>query len=85
MRDIHLSPIKRNLLETLVVLAEKIRVRVIAEGVESVEEFHALRAMGVTFAQGYYFAVPASLDGPVLLRLPSQGTPPPLTHGPFLF
>ncbi|HVT19141.1 MAG TPA: EAL domain-containing protein [Thermoanaerobaculia bacterium] len=71
VRDIHLSPIKRNLLETLVVLAEKIRSRVIAEGVESVEEFHALRAMGVTIAQGYYFAVPASLDGPVPLRLPS--------------
>jgi len=64
VRDIHLSPIKRNLLETLVVLADKIHARVIAEGVESVEEFHALRAMGVPFAQGFYFAVPAVLDGP---------------------
>jgi EAL domain-containing protein (putative c-di-GMP-specific phosphodiesterase class I) len=69
VRDIHLSPIKRNLLETLVVLAEKIHARVIAEGVESVEEFQALRAMGVTFAQGFYFAVPAAFDGPAPLHL----------------
>ena len=69
VRDIHLSPIKRNLLETLVVLAEKIQARVIAEGVESMEEFHALRDMGVTFAQGFYFAVPAALLEPVPLHL----------------
>jgi EAL domain-containing protein (putative c-di-GMP-specific phosphodiesterase class I) len=69
VRDIHLSPIKRNLLETLVVLAEKIHARVIAEGVESAEEFQALRAMGVTFAQGFYFAVPAVLAGPTPLHL----------------
>lgn len=69
VRDIHLSPIKRNLLETLVVLADKIHARVIAEGVESMEEFHALRAMGVTFAQGFYFAVPAALQEPAPLHL----------------
>jgi EAL domain-containing protein (putative c-di-GMP-specific phosphodiesterase class I)/GGDEF domain-containing protein len=69
VRDIHLSPIKRNLLETLVVLAEKIHARVIAEGVESAEEFQALCAMGVTFAQGFYFAVPAVLAGPTPLHL----------------
>jgi EAL domain-containing protein (putative c-di-GMP-specific phosphodiesterase class I)/GGDEF domain-containing protein len=69
VRDIHLSPIKRNLLEMLVALADKIHARVIAEGVESAEEFKALRAMGVPFAQGFYFAVPAVLDGPAPLDL----------------
>ncbi|HVT59707.1 MAG TPA: EAL domain-containing protein [Thermoanaerobaculia bacterium] len=69
VRDVHLSPIKRNLLETLVVLADKIRARAIAEGVESVEEFKTLRAMGVTFAQGFYFAMPEILAGPAPLRL----------------
>jgi len=78
VRDIHLSPIKRNLLETLVVLAEKIHARVIAEGVESAEEFHALRALGVTFAQGFYFAVPAVLEGPAPLHLRERlGVPAP--------
>jgi EAL domain-containing protein (putative c-di-GMP-specific phosphodiesterase class I) len=69
VRDIHLSPIKRNLLETLVVLARKIDARVIAEGVESLHEFEALRAMDVTFAQGFYFAVPAALPTPAPLHL----------------
>jgi EAL domain-containing protein (putative c-di-GMP-specific phosphodiesterase class I) len=69
VRDIHLSPIKRNLLETLVVLSEKIHAKVIAEGVESAEEFHALRAMGVPFAQGFYFAEPAVLSSQAPLYL----------------
>ena len=69
VRDVHLSPIKRNLLETLVVLADKIHARAIAEGVESMEEFHALRSMGVGLAQGFYFAVPAVLNGPAPLHL----------------
>ena len=69
VRDIHLSPIKRNLLEMLVALAGKIHARVIAEGVESAPEFEALRGMGVHFAQGFYFAEPAVLDGPAPLDL----------------
>jgi EAL domain-containing protein (putative c-di-GMP-specific phosphodiesterase class I)/GGDEF domain-containing protein len=69
VRDIHLSPIKRNLLEMLVTLADKIHARVIAEGVESEPEFHALRAMGVPFAQGFYFAAPAVLSQPAPLHL----------------
>jgi EAL domain-containing protein (putative c-di-GMP-specific phosphodiesterase class I)/GGDEF domain-containing protein len=69
VRDVHRSPIKRNLLETLVVLADKIDARAIAEGVESQEEFQALRAMGVGLAQGFYFAVPAVLNGPAPLQV----------------
>lgn len=69
VRDIHLSPIKRNLLEMLVTLAGKIHARVIAEGVESEPEFLALRAMGVPFAQGFFFAAPAVLSQPVPLHL----------------
>lgn len=64
VRDIHLSPIKRNLLETLVVLAGKIHAQVIAEGVESEAEFDALRAMNIPFAQGYYLAHPGRIPEP---------------------
>jgi EAL domain-containing protein (putative c-di-GMP-specific phosphodiesterase class I) len=42
---------------------------VIAEGVESVQEFQALHDMGVPFAQGFYFAPPAALVDPVPLDL----------------
>jgi EAL domain-containing protein (putative c-di-GMP-specific phosphodiesterase class I)/GGDEF domain-containing protein len=61
VRDIHLSPIKRGLLESLVLLAQRVDAEVIAEGVEKEEEFETLRAMGVPFAQGYLFSPPTSL------------------------
>lgn len=61
VRDIHLSPIKRGLLESLVLLAERIDAQVIAEGVEKEEEFETLREMNVPFAQGYLFSPPTTL------------------------
>ncbi len=70
VRDIQISPIKRNLMETLVVLAGKIDARVVAEGVETSGEFAALRDMGVALGQGYFFAAPAALEDPVPARLP---------------
>ena len=47
------SPIKRGLLESLALLAQRINAEVIAEGVEKEEEFETLREMKVPFAQGY--------------------------------
>lgn len=35
------------------------KIRVIGEGVETREEFHTLRDMGIELFQGYYFARPA--------------------------
>jgi EAL domain-containing protein (putative c-di-GMP-specific phosphodiesterase class I) len=61
VRDIHLSPIKRGLLESLVLLAQRIDAQVIAEGVEKEEEFETLREMDVPFAQGYLFSPPTTL------------------------
>jgi EAL domain-containing protein (putative c-di-GMP-specific phosphodiesterase class I) len=61
VRDIHLSPIKRGLLESLVLLAERIDAQVIAEGVEKEEEFDTLREMNVPFGQGFLFSPPTTL------------------------
>jgi len=61
VRDIHLSPIKKGLLESLCLLAERIEAQVIAEGVEKEEEFDTLREMKVPFGQGYLFSPPTSL------------------------
>ncbi len=61
VRDIHENPIKRGLLESLLLMAQKIDARVIAEGVEKQEEFEALREMRVTFGQGYLFSPPESM------------------------
>ena len=61
VRGIHLSPIKRGLLESLVLLAERIEAQVIAEGVEKEEEFETLREMNVPFGQGFLFSPPTTL------------------------
>ena len=55
VRDIHKSPIKQSLLESLRNLAGKIEARVIAEGIEQQEELDALKALGIELGQGFLF------------------------------
>jgi EAL domain-containing protein (putative c-di-GMP-specific phosphodiesterase class I) len=55
VRDIDKSSIKRSLLDTLRALADKIRARVIAEGVERTEEKETLLALGIELGQGFLF------------------------------
>ena len=55
VRDIDRSSIKRSLLESLRLLAEKIHARVIAEGVERPEELQTLLELGIELGQGYLF------------------------------
>jgi EAL domain-containing protein (putative c-di-GMP-specific phosphodiesterase class I) len=55
VRDIDKSSIKRSLLESLRALADKIRARVIAEGVEREEERDTLARLGIEFGQGFLF------------------------------
>lgn len=47
--------IVRNILN----VADDLGIRVIAEGVETAEEFDTLRELGITLFQGYYFGRPA--------------------------
>jgi EAL domain-containing protein (putative c-di-GMP-specific phosphodiesterase class I) len=55
VRDIDKSSIKRGLLETLRGLAEKMRARVIAEGVEREGERATLVSLGIELGQGFLF------------------------------
>ncbi len=55
VRDIDKSSIKRSLLETLRGLAEKMRARVIAEGVEREGERATLVSLGIELGQGFLF------------------------------
>lgn len=55
------------IIETLVDLAESMRMDIIAEGVETFEQVVALRERGIRTAQGYVFAPP--LPGPSFLKL----------------
>jgi EAL domain-containing protein (putative c-di-GMP-specific phosphodiesterase class I) len=60
-------------------LAHMLGMRVVTEGVESVEQLHEISLLGSEFSQGYYFARPMTADdldlinGPgTMLCLPSQ-------------
>lgn len=58
VRHIDRSTIKRSLLETLVDLSQRIRARVVAEGIEEEAELATLREMGVSLGQGRFLAAP---------------------------
>ena len=55
------------IIETLIDLAQNMRMEIIAEGVESFEQVVHLRELGIRSAQGYVFAPP--LPGPAFLKL----------------
>lgn len=57
-RDIHRDPARRALTGALVQLARDIGCKVVAEGIETIEERAAMAALGVDFGQGYLFARP---------------------------
>lgn len=59
IRNIDVDPIKQALLETFVQFAEKVKCKIIAEGIETERELETLMELGVSFGQGYYLGRPA--------------------------
>lgn len=59
LADFQPDVLKIDMALTRSVHADEVRSKIIAEGIESIEEAVALRAMGVPFFQGYLFARPA--------------------------
>ena len=68
------NPLKRTMVETLVLLAEKFGGKVIAEGVETETEFTSLVSMGVGAGQGYLFARPVAPKRQVCVRIPAPAS-----------
>ena len=58
VRDIHSDVSDAIIVETIIVLAHKLNLDVIAEGVETEEQLQFLLAKGCTKYQGYYFCRP---------------------------
>lgn len=50
------------LIEVIIDIADYLSVPIIAEGVETGEQLHALRALGCDLVQGYYFSKPVPPD-----------------------
>ena len=58
-RNLSLRPAALTIVKQMVRLAKDLKCVLIAEGVETAEEYKALRRCGVVFMQGYLFARPA--------------------------
>ncbi len=48
------------IIRTILTLGRNLRLKVIAEGVETIEQVEKLQKLGCEFAQGYYFSVPVN-------------------------
>ncbi|MDC0535643.1 EAL domain-containing protein, partial [Francisellaceae bacterium] len=50
------------LIKMIVGLAQKLNLEIVAEGVETEEEYEAIKAMGIECIQGYYFSKPVPFN-----------------------
>ncbi|TAK62899.1 bifunctional diguanylate cyclase/phosphodiesterase [Methylobacter sp.] len=60
IQGIHNDPVKLNFVRSIQNIASSLNCSVIAEGIETEDEFKAVEQLGITHAQGYYFARPAA-------------------------
>jgi len=60
VRDVNKNPFKASMCENMLNFVRDVGVKSIAEGIETVEEWHWLRDHGVDYMQGYLFAKPGS-------------------------
>lgn len=58
VRNVDREPARRAIVAGIVATCRALDCRIVAEGVESVEEYRALRAMGIGLFQGYLLARP---------------------------
>jgi EAL domain-containing protein (putative c-di-GMP-specific phosphodiesterase class I) len=66
------------IVRTIIELARVLGLDVIAEGIETREQYRLLRQLGCRFGQGYLFARPMSAEAVTeLLRLPGRILPDP--------
>ena len=65
--DIVSNPIDIAIIRAIIVMAQQLKIDVIAEGVESEEQLAILRDLGCDMVQGYYFSKPLSVDDASLL------------------
>ena len=70
VNDLETDPDDWAIASTIVSMGRSLRMTVLAEGVEKVEQLALLRKMGCDMAQGYYFSRPMSAEGMAdMLRL----------------
>jgi EAL domain-containing protein (putative c-di-GMP-specific phosphodiesterase class I)/GGDEF domain-containing protein len=71
--------IKQSLVEQMVAFANKHQAMVIAEGVETAEEYETVKQLGVHLVQGFYLHPPTSPASDGERSIPTPVPPPPAT------
>lgn len=66
IRDISKDKVRQALVSAMIMACNGLNISVIAEGIETVDEFRTLRAMNVSLFQGYLFAKPQFESLPTL-------------------
>jgi EAL domain-containing protein (putative c-di-GMP-specific phosphodiesterase class I)/GGDEF domain-containing protein len=67
--------VKRQLIAAVAKFCADMGVPLIVEGIETQEELHAVRALGIHLAQGFLFGPPVKLPGREQLAFPEAGIP----------
>jgi diguanylate cyclase (GGDEF)-like protein/PAS domain S-box-containing protein len=62
IRDLITTPVSQAIIESIIALGKNLNTKIIAEGVETIQQLNLLRAIGCQEAQGYYFAKPMAGD-----------------------
>ncbi|POZ53781.1 bifunctional diguanylate cyclase/phosphodiesterase [Methylovulum psychrotolerans] len=61
IEGLHNDAVKTHFVRSIQTIASSMHCQVIAEGVETTDEFRALERLGIRYMQGFYFAKPASV------------------------
>jgi len=72
VRDMDEDEHARIVVETILTLAQSLRLKTVAEGVETTEQLSRLKALGCSLAQGYLFGRPMPFDDLVRFVKPSS-------------
>lgn len=62
VRQMLTSPKDKKMVEIIIEIANFLKLKTVAEGVETIEQLEALKQMGCDIIQGYYFSKPLPLD-----------------------
>ena len=58
VRDVHQKKVSQQVVKAILDMGDALGATVIAEGIQSADEVEALRKLGVTWGQGYFYARP---------------------------
>lgn len=71
IRDVPVNPDSTAIVNAIIAIAHNLKLKIVAEGVETEEQLNALKAEGCDNIQGYYFYKPLPLDA--LLKVLKSG------------